>query len=81
MKKYFVLLCVGVLGWAASPAAQACAVCFNRSDSPMAYGMNAGMMVLLGVIGTMLGLVASFFVFIARRASRLAEADSPDSTV
>jgi heme/copper-type cytochrome/quinol oxidase subunit 2 len=54
-----------------------CAACFGKSDSPMAYGMNAGIMTLLVFIGTLLGLVTSFFVFIARRAARLAEAESP----
>jgi len=37
----------------------------------MAYGMNAGIMTLLAVIMTVLSLVASFFVFIVRRASRV----------
>ena len=48
-----------------------CAACFGKSDSAMAYGMNAGIMTLLVVILTMLSLVAAFFVFILRRASRL----------
>lgn len=51
--------------------ASACAACFGRSDSALAYGMNAGILTLLAVIATMLAAVASFFVFIVRRASRL----------
>lgn len=58
--------------------AAACAACFGRSDSALAYGMNAGILTLLAVIGTMLAAVASFFVFIVRRASRL-ESESPES--
>lgn len=53
--------------------AEACAACFGRTDSPLAHGMNAGILTLLAVIGTMLGLIASFFVFVSRRAARLAE--------
>ena len=54
-----------------------CAACFGKSDSPMAYGMNAGIMTLLAVIVSILSLVASFFVFIVRRASLMdQEADS-----
>lgn len=47
-----------------------CAACFGRTDSALAVGMNYGIMALLAVIGTMLGLVASFFVFLARRAGQ-----------
>ncbi len=53
----------------ASPAAWACATCFGRSDSPMAKGMNMGILFLLGVIGAVLVAFASFFIFLARRAT------------
>jgi hypothetical protein len=49
----------------------ACAACFGRSDSRLAVGMNWGIFSLLVVIATMMGLIASFFVFIARRAATL----------
>lgn len=69
----FVVLLAGWLGTGSSVLG--CAACFARSDSPMAYGMNAGIMTLLAVILTLLSLIASFFVFVIRRASRL-DADS-----
>jgi hypothetical protein len=50
-----------------SARALGCAACFGASDSPMAHGMNWGIAVLLGVISTVLALVASFFVFVIRR--------------
>ncbi|MFO1460050.1 MAG: hypothetical protein U1G08_11645 [Verrucomicrobiota bacterium] len=56
-----------------APGAMACAACFGRTDSPLAYGMNAGIYALLAVIGTVLGLIASFFVFVSRRAARVRE--------
>ena len=60
-----------------SPTALACATCFGKSDSKLAEGMNWGIMILLFVITSMLIAVSSFFVFVARRMSRLeAEAEA-----
>ena len=68
MKRRLAAVTVGLL--AAAPLRPlACAACFGRSDSAMAVGMNWGILSLLVVIATMLGLIASFFVFIARRAA------------
>ncbi len=53
----------------ASAQALACATCFGRSDSPLAEGMNMGILVLLGVILTVLAGFVVFFVFLARRAA------------
>ena len=50
----------------------ACAACFGQSDSPMAKGMNAGIFMLLLVITSVLLGIGIFFVYILRRASRLA---------
>ncbi len=70
-----------VFGWVVtsgllSPRALGCAACFGASDSPMAHGMNWGIAVLLGVISTVLALVASFFVFVIRREKSLPEQES-----
>ena len=56
--------------------AHGCAVCFGKSDSPMALGMNYGILALLAVIVSVLSLVASFFVFVARREARFAAAEA-----
>jgi hypothetical protein len=50
----------------------ACAACYGQSDAPMAQGMNWGIMTLLGVIVAVLGTIAAFFVYLARRSSTLA---------
>jgi len=50
-------------------SALACSACFGASDSDMAKGMNMGIFVLLGVIVAVLGGIASFFIYLARRAS------------
>ena len=59
--------------------AHACAACFGKSDSPLALGMNYGILALLAVITVVLSFVASFFVFVARREARFAaeEASHP----
>jgi hypothetical protein len=49
---------------------RACAACYGQSDSPMAAGMNWGIMSLLVVIGVVLGGVSAFFIYLARRSAR-----------
>jgi hypothetical protein len=54
-----------------SPAkVQACAACYGQSDSPLAAGMNWGILSLLGFIGLVLAGVAAFFIFLARRSGQ-----------
>lgn len=75
------LFAASVLGLALSSfRAHACAACFGASDSPMAHGMNWGIAVLLGVICTVLALVASFFVFVIRRERTLTPGDSLEAS-
>jgi heme/copper-type cytochrome/quinol oxidase subunit 2 len=50
-------------------SAWACAACYGQSDSPMAKGMNWGIFSLLGFIVVVLGGVAAFFIYLARRAA------------
>jgi hypothetical protein len=59
---------------AAGAESMACTACFGQSDSPMAKGMNMGIFTLLLVITCVLAGVASFFVYLIRRGSQLAEA-------
>jgi heme/copper-type cytochrome/quinol oxidase subunit 2 len=47
----------------------ACAACYGQADSPMANGMNWGIFSLLAVVVGVLGSVAVFFVYLARRAA------------
>jgi len=48
----------------------ACAACYGQSDAPMAEGMNWGILSLLGVILTVLGGIAAFFISLARNAAK-----------
>ena len=54
-------------------SARACAACFGKSDSKLAQGMNMGIFSLLAVAVFVLGAVAAFFIFLARRASAAAQ--------
>ena len=59
----------------------ACAACYGASDSPMAKGMNWGILSLLGVVVVVLGSFASFFVFLGKKAAAAAhEEQLADST-
>ncbi len=63
---------LAMVAWLAVPSsALACAACFGRSDSPMAKGMNMGIMTLLFVIMSVLVGISIFFFYILRRAARL----------
>ena len=64
----------GLLVLAAQASAFACATCYGASDSPLAQGMNWGIVTLLGVIGTVLFGIVAFFVHVGRNAARLERA-------
>lgn len=61
---------------AASLHVAACAVCYGASDSPLAEGMNWGIMTLLAVIGSVLAGVVAFFVHAARKGAGLKAANA-----
>ena len=49
----------------------ACSVCYGDASSELVKGAQAGMLVLVGVIGTVLLGFISVVIFWARRAARL----------
>jgi hypothetical protein len=55
----------------AKTSAFACATCYGASDSPLAQGMNWGIVTLLGVIGTVLFGVAAFFVHVGIKSAKM----------
>jgi hypothetical protein len=75
------LLIAGALCAAALHPASllACAACYGASDSPMAKGMNWGIFSLLGVVAMVLGSVATFFVFIGKKAAAAANETEQDT--
>lgn len=59
------------------PVARACVTCFGRSDSPLAEGMNMGILSLLGVVLAVLAALTCFFVHLGRRSVAAAAAEAP----
>ena len=64
----------GVLGAVAAIAVcmiptttAACPVCYGDTNSAMASGVNAAILVLLGVTGSVLGLLSAVFLRIRKR--------------
>ena len=49
----------------------ACTSCYGQTDSPLAQGMNWGIMVLLGVIVSVLAGIVTFFVHVGRKSASL----------
>ena len=47
----------------------ACAACYGQSDSPLAQGLNWGILSLLAVVVPVMGGIATFFIFIAKKAA------------
>jgi len=61
------------LGLLAAPrAALACPVCFGNSDAPMAIATNMGIIAMLVVVAGMIGAFATFFIYLNRRAKKVA---------
>lgn len=77
MKTWKTLCTALLLSLWLSPSAWACASCFGKSDSKLAEGMNAGIMALLLVVLAVLTAIASFFVYLARRA-RATDLNTPE---
>ena len=69
MRKTFFTLAVT----AAPRAALACPVCFGDANSPLTIATNMGIIAMLVVVAGMIGAFATFFIYLNRRAKRVAE--------
>ena len=70
---------LAALALAAAPqSVLACATCFGKSDSDLAKAMNWGIVSLLAVVVIVLGGIAAFFIYLARRAAIPAAAETSD---
>jgi hypothetical protein len=74
--KLFRAFVVSWLVLAAPRAALACPVCFGNGDSPMAVAAKMGVIAMLVVVAGVLGGFASFFIYLMRRAKRVAEQEA-----
>ena len=68
MKTFFKFIVPLWLAGLLPAKALACAACYGASDSPLAQGMNWGILTLLGVVGTVLTCFLAFFVHIVRKS-------------
>lgn len=68
LTRMIFLSCLAVL---ASSDAFACATCYGASDSPLAQGMNWGIMVLLGFVGLVMTGIVAFFVHVGRNSGKM----------
>jgi len=75
VNRFVTILIAAVFSAIFAPSASACAACFGKSDSRLASGMNAGIFTLLLVVVMVLGGVAAFFIYLARRANQMAAAN------
>ncbi len=64
-----ILACLAVL--LSAQSGLACSVCYGDPNSAMTQGAQAGVLVLLGVVGTVLTGLASLLIFWMRRAANL----------
>ena len=71
----WTVFCLALAFLAVAPQRlHACAACFGQSDSPLAQGMNMGILSLLVVVVSVLGGIAAFFIYLVKRSSAAAAA-------
>ena len=72
IRRVLFIIVVAAMTLAAPRAALACPVCFGDSNAPMAIATNSGIIFMLGIVGAVLCGFASFFIYLMRRAKRVA---------
>jgi len=78
MKLFRTFLILAALAAAGMPSRLfACAACYGRTDSPLAVGMNWGILTLLGVVLTVLSGILVFFVHIIRKEEAQSQPQPP----
>ena len=76
LRRVFMMAAAMVLG--GSSSVFACPVCFgllDAEDSSMIDGTRLGIVVLLGVTLAVQGAFLAFFIYLRRRAKRIADVD------
>lgn len=87
MKRLFgfksVLAMLALASALSARSAMACAMCYNSNvDSPLAKGMNWGIFSLLFVVVCVLGTIATFFIYLARKSAAVnAPVPAPDAAM
>ena len=71
MKLARKFLLATVLAGGAPTSLFACAACYGKSDSPLAVGMNYGILTLLGVVLCVVSVFVVCFVNIVRKSEAM----------
>jgi hypothetical protein len=79
LKTRNVLLPLVAICLAQPASVRACAACYGQSNSPLALGLNWGIFSLLGVVAVVLGSIAGFFIYLARRSQAAGSPPGPGS--
>jgi hypothetical protein len=58
-----------------SSSAVACPMCFGAEESSLIDGAKLGILVMLGITFTVQGAFLAFFLYLRKRAKRIADAD------
>ena len=58
-----------------SPWVVACALCFGADETSMLAGANLGVLVMLGITLAEQGAFVGFFVYLRKRAKRIADVE------
>lgn len=66
-----VLSVTAILSILIPQRAVSCPVCYGSADSPLLEGMNAAILVLLGITGGVFAGIGSFFVMVRKRSKNL----------
>ena len=66
-----IVTLVSVVYFAVLQNSWACSVCFGDPNSPMTHGAKAGVAVLLGIVGAVLGGILAVAIYWTRRAKLL----------
>lgn len=69
MKTGIVTALILMLGMGTT--AVACPACYGDPNSPMTAGMNTAIIVMLGITGAVLMMIAASFFFLYRRAKKM----------
>ena len=72
--KTIIMTVALVMIWGSSTLL-ACPVCFGAEETAMIDGTKLGIVVMLGITFTVQGAFLGFFLYLRKRAKRIAEAD------
>ncbi len=70
---------IGLASLLTAQPALACSVCYGDPNSAMTLGAQAGVLVLLGVVGVVLTGLGSLIIFWMRRAANLPAVPVPEA--